>query len=91
MSLFGTNTGFGAGGTGVFGNTTTDSHNPMKVGLDLDLRQLTDGFITPLFACNLGIIIACGNSKENSSLSTVSKVTSFLSVNMRSVLFVIVN
>lgn len=31
MSLFGTNTGFGTGGTGVFGNTTTDSHNPMKV------------------------------------------------------------
>lgn len=31
MSLFGTNAGFGTGGTGVFGNATTDSHNPMKV------------------------------------------------------------
>lgn len=39
MSLFGTNTGFGAGGTGVFGNTTTDTHNPMKVGLNLGQAQ----------------------------------------------------
>lgn len=31
MSLFGTSSGFGTGGTGVFGSTTTDSHNPMKV------------------------------------------------------------
>lgn len=31
MSLFGANTGFGSGTTGVFGSATTDSHNPMKV------------------------------------------------------------
>lgn len=31
MSLFGANTGFGTGGTGVFGNAATDTHNPMKV------------------------------------------------------------
>ena len=31
MSLFGTNAGFGTGGTSVFGSTTTDTHNPMKV------------------------------------------------------------
>lgn len=39
MSLFGTNAGFGAGGTGVFGNTTTDSHNPMKVCLNQGQAQ----------------------------------------------------
>lgn len=39
MSLFGANTGFGAGGTGVFGNTTTDTHNPMKVRLNLHRAQ----------------------------------------------------
>lgn len=31
MSIFGTNSGFGTGGTSVFGGATTDSHNPMKV------------------------------------------------------------
>ncbi|KAG9353209.1 hypothetical protein JZ751_017785 [Albula glossodonta] len=31
MSLFGTSSGFGSGGTSVFGSTTTDTHNPMKV------------------------------------------------------------
>lgn len=31
MSLFGASSGFGQGGTSVFGNTTTDTHNPMKV------------------------------------------------------------
>lgn len=36
MSLFGTNTGFSTGG---FGNATTDSHNPMKVCLNLDQAQ----------------------------------------------------
>lgn len=54
MSLFGTNAGFGAGGTGVFGNTTTDSHNPMKVCLNLvRLREVLpetqyQSFIIPL-------------------------------------------
>lgn len=31
MSLFGTTSGFGTGGTSMFGSTTTDNHNPMKV------------------------------------------------------------
>ncbi|CAF96553.1 unnamed protein product [Tetraodon nigroviridis] len=45
MSLFGTNTGFGAGGTGVFGNTTTDSHNPMK---DIEVTSPPDDSISCL-------------------------------------------
>uniref|UniRef100_U3KNE1 mRNA export factor n=1 Tax=Oryctolagus cuniculus TaxID=9986 RepID=U3KNE1_RABIT len=31
MSLFGTTSGFGTSGTSMFGSTTTDNHNPMKV------------------------------------------------------------
>lgn len=31
MSLFGSASGFGTGGTSMFGSTTTDNHNPMKV------------------------------------------------------------
>lgn len=31
MSLFGTTSGFGTSGTGMFGSTSTDNHNPMKV------------------------------------------------------------
>lgn len=31
MSLFGSTSGFGTGGTSMFGSTTTDNHNPMKV------------------------------------------------------------
>ncbi|KTF77476.1 hypothetical protein cypCar_00040802 [Cyprinus carpio] len=45
MSLFGTNTGFGSGGTGVFGNTTTDSHNPMK---DVEVTSPPDDSISCL-------------------------------------------
>uniref|UniRef100_A0A8C4FA03 Rae1 protein homolog n=1 Tax=Dicentrarchus labrax TaxID=13489 RepID=A0A8C4FA03_DICLA len=45
MSLFGANTGFGAGGTGVFGNTTTDSHNPMK---DVEVTSPPDDSISCL-------------------------------------------
>lgn len=33
MSLFGSASGFGTGGTSMFGSTTTDNHNPMKVSL----------------------------------------------------------
>lgn len=46
MSLFGANAGFGAGG---FGNTTTDSHNPMKVCVNLDQaqRSYTQNSISP--------------------------------------------
>ncbi|KAG7258828.1 hypothetical protein CRUP_018998 [Coryphaenoides rupestris] len=43
MSLFGTNSGFGAGGTGVF--TTTDSHNPMK---DVEVTSPPDDSISCL-------------------------------------------
>uniref|UniRef100_A0A3B4AX01 Rae1 protein homolog n=1 Tax=Periophthalmus magnuspinnatus TaxID=409849 RepID=A0A3B4AX01_9GOBI len=45
MSLFGTNTGFGTGGTGVFGSTTTDSHNPMK---DVEVSSPPDDSISCL-------------------------------------------
>ena len=31
MSLFGSTSGFGTGGTSMFGSTTADNHNPMKV------------------------------------------------------------
>lgn len=31
MSLFGTTSSFGSSGTSMFGSTTTDNHNPMKV------------------------------------------------------------
>lgn len=31
MSLFGSTSGFGTGGTSMFGSTATDNHNPMKV------------------------------------------------------------
>lgn len=31
MSLFGTTSGFGSSGTSMFGSTTADNHNPMKV------------------------------------------------------------
>uniref|UniRef100_A0A8B9LHJ2 Rae1 protein homolog n=1 Tax=Astyanax mexicanus TaxID=7994 RepID=A0A8B9LHJ2_ASTMX len=45
MSLFGTSSGFGAGGTGVFGSTTTDSHNPMK---DVEVTSPPDDSISCL-------------------------------------------
>uniref|UniRef100_A0A3Q1IXU7 Rae1 protein homolog n=1 Tax=Anabas testudineus TaxID=64144 RepID=A0A3Q1IXU7_ANATE len=45
MSLFGANTGFGTGGTGVFGSTTTDSHNPMK---DVEVTSPPDDSISCL-------------------------------------------
>uniref|UniRef100_A0A672IQT4 Rae1 protein homolog n=1 Tax=Salarias fasciatus TaxID=181472 RepID=A0A672IQT4_SALFA len=45
MSLFGANSGFGAGGTGVFGSTTTDSHNPMK---DVEVTSPPDDSISCL-------------------------------------------
>ncbi|RXN24927.1 mRNA export factor [Labeo rohita] len=45
MSLFGTNTAFGSGGTGVFGSTTTDSHNPMK---DVEVTSPPDDSISCL-------------------------------------------
>lgn len=31
MSLFGTTSSFGTSGTSMFGSTTADNHNPMKV------------------------------------------------------------
>ncbi|KAL7891526.1 hypothetical protein AOLI_G00010020 [Acnodon oligacanthus] len=45
MSLFGSSSGFGAGGTGVFGSTTTDSHNPMK---DVEVTSPPDDSISCL-------------------------------------------
>ncbi|XP_039971400.1 mRNA export factor isoform X1 [Xiphias gladius] len=45
MSLFGTSSGFGTGGTGVFGSTTTDSHNPMK---DVEVTSPPDDSISCL-------------------------------------------
>uniref|UniRef100_A0AAY4CQY7 Rae1 protein homolog n=1 Tax=Denticeps clupeoides TaxID=299321 RepID=A0AAY4CQY7_9TELE len=45
MSLFGTSSSFGTGGTGVFGSTTTDSHNPMK---DVEVTSPPDDSISCL-------------------------------------------
>uniref|UniRef100_A0A8C6LEN4 Rae1 protein homolog n=1 Tax=Nothobranchius furzeri TaxID=105023 RepID=A0A8C6LEN4_NOTFU len=45
MSLFGANSGFGTGGTGVFGSTTTDTHNPMK---DVEVTSPPDDSISCL-------------------------------------------
>uniref|UniRef100_A0AAY5KQI3 Rae1 protein homolog n=1 Tax=Esox lucius TaxID=8010 RepID=A0AAY5KQI3_ESOLU len=45
MSLFGTSSGFGTGGTGVFGSTTSDSHNPMK---DVEVTSPPDDSISCL-------------------------------------------
>ncbi|XP_036426884.1 mRNA export factor isoform X1 [Colossoma macropomum] len=45
MSLFGSGSGFGTGGTGVFGSTTTDSHNPMK---DVEVTSPPDDSISCL-------------------------------------------
>ncbi|KAF3689525.1 mRNA export factor Rae1 protein -like protein mRNA-associated protein mrnp 41 [Channa argus] len=45
MSLFGASTGFGTGGTGVFGNTTTDPYNPMK---DIEMTSPPDDSISCL-------------------------------------------
>uniref|UniRef100_A0A3P9LG25 Rae1 protein homolog n=1 Tax=Oryzias latipes TaxID=8090 RepID=A0A3P9LG25_ORYLA len=45
MSLFGTTSSFGTGGTGVFGTTTTDSHNPMK---DVEVTSPPDDSISCL-------------------------------------------
>ncbi|XP_030585030.1 mRNA export factor isoform X1 [Archocentrus centrarchus] len=45
MSLFGASSGFGTGGTGVFGSTTTDSHNPMK---DVEVTSPPDDSISCL-------------------------------------------
>ncbi|KAK5610344.1 hypothetical protein CRENBAI_006640 [Crenichthys baileyi] len=45
MSLFGTASNFGTGGTGVFGSTTTDSHNPMK---DVEVTSPPDDSISSL-------------------------------------------
>uniref|UniRef100_A0A4W4HQT7 Rae1 protein homolog n=1 Tax=Electrophorus electricus TaxID=8005 RepID=A0A4W4HQT7_ELEEL len=45
MSLFGSSSGFGSGGTGVFGSTTTDSHNPMK---DVEVTSPPDDSISCL-------------------------------------------
>uniref|UniRef100_A0A2K6GV71 Rae1 protein homolog n=1 Tax=Propithecus coquereli TaxID=379532 RepID=A0A2K6GV71_PROCO len=42
MSLFGTTSGFGTGGTSMFGSTTTDNHNPMK---DIEVTSSPDDSI----------------------------------------------
>ncbi|KAG5201720.1 hypothetical protein JEQ12_004483 [Ovis aries] len=42
MSLFGTTSGFGSGGTSMFGSTTTDNHNPMK---DIEVTSSPDDSI----------------------------------------------
>lgn len=43
MSLFGTTSGFGTSGTSMFGSTSTDNHNPMKVlhGASRDFEEVT--------------------------------------------------
>ncbi|KAJ8258505.1 hypothetical protein COCON_G00175170 [Conger conger] len=45
MSLFGTSSAFGAAGSGVFGNATTDNHNPMK---DVEVTSPPDDSISCL-------------------------------------------
>ncbi|XP_061113718.1 uncharacterized protein LOC133138737 isoform X1 [Conger conger] len=45
MSLFGASSGFGAGGSSVFGSATTDSHNPMK---DVEVTSPPDDSISCL-------------------------------------------
>ncbi|EPY79998.1 mRNA export factor [Camelus ferus] len=42
MSLFGTTSGFGTGGSSMFGSTTTDNHNPMK---DIEVTSSPDDSI----------------------------------------------
>ncbi|KAK7814216.1 hypothetical protein U0070_000532 [Myodes glareolus] len=42
MSLFGSASGFGTGGTSMFGSTTTDNHNPMK---DIEVTSSPDDSI----------------------------------------------
>uniref|UniRef100_A0A8C6I741 Rae1 protein homolog n=1 Tax=Mus spicilegus TaxID=10103 RepID=A0A8C6I741_MUSSI len=42
MSLFGSTSGFGTGGTSMFGSTTTDNHNPMK---DIEVTSSPDDSI----------------------------------------------
>lgn len=74
MSLFGTTSGFGTSGTSMFGSTTTDNHNPMKVprkaswGLQhlcrpgfpcLWQRESPGGLGTSFRVKTLGVCLAC--------------------------------
>ncbi|KAJ7401620.1 mRNA export factor [Pitangus sulphuratus] len=45
MSLFGSTSGFGTGGTSMFGSTTADNHNPMK---DIEVTSPPDDSISCL-------------------------------------------
>ncbi|KQL61327.1 mRNA export factor [Amazona aestiva] len=45
MSLFGSTSAFGTGGTGMFGSATTDNHNPMK---DIEVTSPPDDSISCL-------------------------------------------
>lgn len=46
MSLFGSASGFGTGGTSMFGSTTTDNHNPMKVSSKVLQKESDHVFCT---------------------------------------------